>query len=136
VTVLAYSRSFWPLFLHVLGAMVLFGAVLAALLTTLTGHRRATFLALLVGVPAWVVMRVGAQWIYADEGKWPNNPTWITIGFNVADMGLIVFLLALGAAFWWQRRGGRRAGRVTAVLSGLYIALLAVAWLAMSGKWG
>ena len=26
---LAYSRPFWPLFLHVLGAMMLFGAILA-----------------------------------------------------------------------------------------------------------
>jgi len=132
----AFSRPFWPLFLHVLGAMTLFGAVLAALILALAGQRRTTFLALLTAVPAWVVMRAGAQWIYTKEGKWPTNPTWISIGFDVADMGLIVLLLALGAAFWWRRGGSAHAARATAALSGIYIALLALAWLAMSGKWG
>ena len=36
---LAYSRPFWPLFLHVLGAMVLVGAMLAVLLLTLAAWR-------------------------------------------------------------------------------------------------
>jgi hypothetical protein len=28
------------------------------------------------------------------------------------------------------------AGRIVAVLSSVYLVLLAIAWLAMSGKWG
>lgn len=136
MTLLAYSRPFWPLFLHVLGAMVLFGAILAAVLTAATGHRRPTFQALLVAVPAWVVLRVGAQWIYSKEGKWPNDPTWIGIGFAVSDAGLIVLLASLAVAFWWLRSGRPLAGRICAALGAVYLVLLALAWLAMSGKWG
>ena len=65
-----------------------------------------------------------------------NDPTWIGIGFAVAEPGLVLLLVALGFAFWWQRSGKAVAGRVVAGLSTLYALLLAVAWLAMSGKWG
>jgi hypothetical protein len=142
---LAYSRPFWPLFLHVLGAMVLFGCVLTATIVAavawrkpeLTFLRRAAFLSLVVGIPAYVVFRVGAQWIYSKEG-WSghNDPTWIGIGFGVSDVGLLILLVTIGCAYWWQRSGKGIAGRIVTVLSSLYLVLLAVAWLAMSGKWG
>jgi hypothetical protein len=135
VTALAFSRPFWPLFLHVLGAMTLFGAVLTALITALAGRARSTFTALLVGIPAWVVMRVDAQWIYSREDKWPGSPSWIAIGQGVADAGLIILLLSLAAAYWWQRSDRRVAGRIVVGLSVVYLVLLGVAWLAMSGKW-
>ena len=82
-------------------------------------------------------MRGGAAWIYSKEGfSGDNDPTWIGIGFIVAEPGLLVLLLSLGFAFWWQRSGKPVAGRVVAGLSSLYLLLLAIAWLAMSGKWG
>lgn len=135
MTLLAYSRPFWPLFLHVLGAMTLFGGILAATVLAVAGKQKATFLALLVSVPDWIVMRIGAQWIYSKEGKWPNNPTWIGMGFNVADGGLILLLILLVLSFLWRRNGAARLGRITAGLCGIYLLLLALAWLAMSGKW-
>jgi hypothetical protein len=137
VTLLAYGRPFWPLFLHVLGAMLLFGTVLAAMVTALAGKARPTLTSLLLALPAYVVMRAGAQWIYSDEG-WSGHgdPTWLTLGMNIADGGLIVLLLSLAAAFWWVRSGKPRAKRLAIGFSGIYIVLLAVAWLAMSGKWG
>ncbi|HEV2592407.1 MAG TPA: hypothetical protein VGU02_10995 [Gaiellaceae bacterium] len=133
---IAYTGPFWPLFLHVLGAMVLFGAVLAALIAIAAGHRAAGFKALLIAVPAWVLMRGGAEWTYSHGYSAVKDQTWLKLGMNVADGGLIVLLLALGAAYWSQRTSNPRASRTAAALCAVYLALLAVAWLAMTGKWG
>ena len=160
---LAYSRPFWPLFLHVLGAMVLVGAMLAVLLLTLAAWRetkpylaRSAFKTLLfeagmqangysaaavktllfAAIPAWLVMRLCAQWIYSKEfGSGGHDPTWVGIGFIVGDLGLLILLLTTGFAFWWNRSGKAVAGRIVTGLSSLYLVMLAIAWLAMSGKW-
>jgi hypothetical protein len=144
--IVAYSRPFWPLFLHVLGAMTLFGSVLTVVILAATAWTvagtppavaRAPFVVLLaVSIPAWVLMRADAQWIYSKEG-WSghNDPTWLGIGFGVADAGLVILLLTLGAAYWWRRSARALAGRIVVGLASVYLVLLAVAWLAMSGKW-
>jgi hypothetical protein len=135
VTLLAYSRPFWPLFLHVLGAMVLFGAVLAAFVAAAAGQRRAAFPALVIAVPAWALTLGAGSWLNSDaDGVW-NGQTWLKLGMNIAGPGVLVLLLAIAAAYWWRRSGAPRAGHVSAALSGIYLVLLAVAWLAMSGKW-
>jgi len=136
----------FPLFLHVLGATLLFGAILSAAILSLAAWRRpdaralgrATFFTLLIAaLPAWVLMRAGAAWIYSKEGFSGNNdPTWIGVGFIAAEPGLLVILVATGVAFWWRRSNKPVAGHIVAVLSSLYVILLGVAWLAMSGKWG
>jgi hypothetical protein len=126
-----------PLFLHVLGAMALFGAILATAVTTWAGNRRAAFVSILVAAPAYVLMRACAQWIYSKEGfTGHGDPTWLNIGFPIADAGLIVLLVTIGTVYWWQRSGKALAGRISLGLSGVYLVLLAIAWLAMSGKWG
>jgi hypothetical protein len=143
--VIAFSRPFWPLFLHVVGAMTLFGAVLTAAIVSYVAWRRpdtkilsrAAFRALvLVAVPAYVVMRAAAQWIASKEGFGGDDPTWLGIGMAVADAGLLLLLATIGVAYWWQRSGKPVAGRIVAGLSTLYLLALALAWLAMSGKWG
>ncbi|HVS85209.1 MAG TPA: hypothetical protein VHC67_02125 [Gaiellaceae bacterium] len=136
ITVLAYSRGFWPLFLHVLGAMTLFGVVLAAFVLAIAGLPRATFTSLLVALPAWAVTLACAFWIESDEGLDNSNATWIGIGHAVLEPGLIVLLGALGTAWWWRRSGKTVAARISMGLSGVYLLLLCLAWLAMSGKWG
>ena len=133
---IAYTGPFWPLFLHVLGAMVLFGAVLAALVVLVAGHRAAGFKSLLIAIPAWILMRGGAEWTYSNGYSAVKNATWLKLGMNIADGGLIVLLLALGAAFLSQRSPSRWATRTAIALSGVYLVLLGVAWLAMTGKWG
>jgi hypothetical protein len=135
-----------PLFLHVLGAMVLVGAVATAALLSFVAWRRprvplygrAAFWSLLaVGLPAYVVMRVGAQWTYSKEGfSGKHDPTWVGIGFLAADLGLLLLLVTTGIAFWWKRRGKTVAGRAVSVLTSVYLVLLAVAWFAMAAKWG
>jgi hypothetical protein len=126
--------------------MVLVGAVATAALLSLVAWRRpgvpiygrAAFWSLLaVGVPAYVVMRIGAQWTYSKEGfSGHNDPTWIGIGFAAADLGLLLLLLTTGLAFWWKRRGKPVVGRFVAGLASVYLILLGVAWFAMSAKWG
>ena len=143
---IAFSRPFWPLFLHVLGAMTLFGAILAAAITSIVAWgrpglailRKATFWALVSAIPDYLVLRIAAQVIYSNEkdafgGK---DPTWIGIGFGVSDAGLLLLLLTLGVAYWWLRSAKPVAGRIVAGLTSVYLVLLGVAWLAMSAKWG
>jgi hypothetical protein len=135
-----------PLFLHVLGAMTLFGAIFAVAVISVVAWRRpdiavlrrAAWSTLLVAaLPAYLVMRLAGQWIYSKEGfTGKNDPTWLGIGFGVADLGLLLLLVTLGVAFWWRRAGTPLAGRIVAGLSFVYLVLLAIAWLAMSGKWG
>jgi hypothetical protein len=81
-------------------------------------------------------MRVFAQVIESDEGYKHNLPSWITIGQGVADGGLLLLIVTAGSAFWWLRSTKPAAGRIVAALSSVYLVLLAIAWLAMSGKWG
>ena len=143
---IAFSRPFWPLFLHVLGAMALFGSILAAvIISTVAGRRadlvflrKATFWALVSAVPAYLVFRIAAQIIYSDEkdafgGK---DPTWVKIGLGVSDAGLLLLLLSIGLAYWWSRSGKPVVGRIVAGLASIYLVLLGIAWFAMSAKWG
>jgi hypothetical protein len=135
-----------PLFLHVAGAMTLVGALSTALLLSFAGVRRpdaqilarSAFLALLAAaVPAWVVMRAGAQWTYSREHfTGHGDPAWLGIGFAISDVGVLVLLAAVGLAYAWTRKLKPWAPRALSGLGSLYLVLLVVAWLAMSGKWG
>jgi hypothetical protein len=133
---LAFSRPFWPLFLHVLGAMMLFGVIFTAVVTSLAGRARTSFTTLLLAIPSWAIAFVGAIWIESKEDL-PNDPAWIGMGHITLEGGLIVLLLpAIGVAYWWRRSGKTVAGRIVAGLSSLYLVALTLAMLAMSGKWG
>ena len=136
MTVLAFSRPFWPLFLHILGTMLLYGVIITAIITSLVGRPRAAFTTLLLAVPAWIVAFIGAIWIETKEDL-PNDPAWIGIGHITLEGGLILLLLpSIGFAWWWRRSGKGGVGRVVTVLASLYLLALTIAMLAMSGKWG
>ncbi|MGH2977196.1 MAG: hypothetical protein ACRDKC_02330 [Gaiellaceae bacterium] len=124
------------LFVHVLGAMTLYGTVIAALVTSLAGLRSATVRALLAAVPAWAVTLAGAYWVEHDDHLGGSNVTWLKVGHNILEPGVLVLLLAILASWWWVRTNAPRAGRIVAALSGVYLVLLTIALLAMSGKWG
>jgi len=134
-----------PLFLHVAGAMTLVGAVATALVLATAGTRRpeehvlarGAFLCLVAALPAWVAMRAGAQWTYSKEHfTGHNDPAWLAIGLAAADAGLIILLAALGIAYTWSRQLRPWAPRLLTAVGALYLALLTLAWLAMTGKWG
>lgn len=136
----------FPLFVHVLGAIVLAGSIGAVIVLAVAVRKRRAQGALLsrvafrtlifVAVPSWIVMRVGAQLIVDKE--FPDKaPGWVGVGFAVSEPGLIL-LIALGILAWRSaRRGGvGRASVAVAILAPVYLATLAVAWWAMSAKPG
>jgi hypothetical protein len=139
----------FPLFVHVLGAMILLGGLFAG--ATMLAYARGDvkylrfgyWTLLAVSLPGWVVMRIGAQWIYSEEG-WddlPENvdePAWLGVGYVTADLGGVILLASLVAGgFGVSRlRAGRGAGllKATLVLSLLLLAVYVVAVWAMTGK--
>ena len=53
-----------PLFLHILGAMVLVGSLVLVVTSIAADNLRLGFRTLWIAViPSWIVMRVAAQWI-------------------------------------------------------------------------
>lgn len=133
---IAYSRPFLPLFLHVLGAMVLFGTVLATLILALARKPKAFPMLAVVGLPAWLLTLIGGHWIESKEGLSHNSPGWLSTGMVILEPGVLVLLASIGVAYWWKRSSKPVAGRILVGLSSVYLVLLALAWLAMTGKWG
>jgi hypothetical protein len=141
MTVLAVIRpDDWnlPLFVHILGAMTLTGA-LALVLVALAGRDvRLGYRALLLGVlPGWIVMRGGAQWIAAKEGYDEGDvPNWVDLGFGVSDPMLLLIIVATvcaGLATRRERTGGGLRGTAL-VLTGIVLVAAFVAVWAMSTK--
>jgi hypothetical protein len=127
------------LLVHVLGAMVLVGGLVTAATAGIVGWRdeatelrRLSYKTLLaVAFPGWIVMRVGAQWVYSEEGfeALPQDPTWMEIGFVTAEPGGLLLLVALilgGVGLRRSRSGGgggllKASSVIATVLVGVYI---------------
>jgi uncharacterized membrane protein len=97
---------------------------------------------LAISLPGWILMRIGAQWIYSKEG-WDDVPdklipTWLGIGYLLADAGGLVLLVALvvGGVGMYRMRAGKGSGllKVTLVLALVVLAAYVVAVWAMAGK--
>jgi hypothetical protein len=136
-----------PLFVHVFGAIVLVGGVMSAAgaLAYARGNvamlRAGYFSLLAVALPGWIVMRVGAQWIYDEEGfEGGEEPTWMAIGWATADPGGALLLAALVTGTIGVRRLGTGGGagllRATLVVSLILLAAYIVSIWAMSAKPG
>ena len=140
----------FPLFVHVLGAMILVGGLVAGASALAFARGDAKLLRLgfwslmLVSFPGWVVMRLGAQWIYSKEG-WNNvpdnlRPDWLGIGAVLADAGglVLVITLIIGGIGVRRLQAGKSAGllKATLVLSVVLLAAYVVAVWAMAGKPG
>lgn len=138
----------FPLFLHVLGAMV-FVAVLATVIVVLVASLRAddraaavrfAFRTLLIGgIPSYLVMRVSAEWIADKENLTDSDATWINIGYPVADGGLlflIIMCVLAGIASRRARAGGQptKLVRWTTGIAAFVIVAYGVALWAMVTK--
>jgi hypothetical protein len=137
----------FPLFLHVLGAMVLMGGLLAAALALLMG-RHARLLQglgfrylLLAALPGYLAMRIGAEWIYSKEEEFfpgEDDPAWVGIGYITSDLGALILLVSLivGGIGARKARAGGGAGltRAAAILTVILLAMYAVAVWAMAAK--
>jgi hypothetical protein len=143
------NQSF-ALLLHLVGATVVFGALLASATSLALARgdarllRLGYFSLLLVGLPGLILLRLAGQWLYQLQ-SWDNlpsqikQPTWLDIGFIVADWGGILFLLALalgGVGVYRLRndKGGTLLLRATMVISLVLIVGYVVAVWAMTGK--
>jgi hypothetical protein len=137
----------FPLFVHVLGAMILVGGLLAGTAALGFARDEARFLRLgywsllVVSLPGWLMMRAGAEWIASREGwtkKGVPTPTWLDIGSLLADAGGLILLVSLivGGVGVRRLRSGAGAGllRATLVLSVVLLAAYVVAVWAMAGK--
>ena len=132
-----------PLFLHILGATVLFGttatiAIAGFASRTHSEHEkllwRVAVKTFLFGVlPSFILMRAGAQWIVGKE--FPGDaktPGWIDVGFIVSEPGALL-LIIVGILLAVRRQ---RVLLAVPILTAIYVVALGVAWVSMSGKPG
>jgi hypothetical protein len=131
-----------PLFLHVLGAAVLVGAVAATAIAagksggSLVLRRVALGTIVALVIPAWILMRVAGEWTNSREDI-PGDPGWLGTGYIVGDAGVIVLLLSVVFGWLSVRKPDRGwPTRTVTALAVIYLAALLVATFAMSGKPG
>ena len=142
-----------PLLVHVFGATLLVGALTTSVLfgyaswraESTTAFGRLTFRTLLyVALPAWIVMRVGAQWIYSREG-WEDaaeEPFWLAVGWIAGEGGGLLLLIAivlagLGTGRLAATRGrGTSLARAATVLAALVLVVNVFTAWAMAAKPG
>jgi hypothetical protein len=149
LSLLALSRpSSWnfPLFVHVLGAMILVGGLVvgASCIGFARGETRLLRLGywslLAISLPGWILMRVGAAWVYTREGwdELDDDPGWLGIGWITAELGGLILLVSLivGGVGVYRLRQDKGVGllKTTLVLSLVLLAAYVVAVWAMAGK--
>jgi hypothetical protein len=131
----------FPLLVHVVGAGLLVGGLVAAVTALLLGWRRDSafysrlgfWSLLLVAFPAWWIMRIGAEWIYSKE-NWDDvdeEPAWLGIGFITAELGGLLLLISIILTGIGMRRL-RRADAEKSVLvqiGGVIVTLLLLAYV-------
>jgi hypothetical protein len=133
----------FPLLLHIFGASILVGGLVTALTVQLIGWARETspvalslartgfFTLLCAALPGWVLMRIGAQWVFTEEG-WDDvdsEPAWLGIGWITADLGGLLILISVILAGLGVRRL-RRSDSATSTLIRIATVLTAVALVA------
>ena len=138
-----------PLFIHIAGAMALVGSLIVApyalRIARARGDQPAAQFAFRVlwrfTLPAYIVMRTGAQLIVSKEKLEDSKDTWIGIGFGVSDVGALLLIICLILAGLMARKakaGTSVAGstqlRVATVLTGVLVLAYIVAIWAMTTK--
>lgn len=137
------------LFVHVLGAMLLVGALAVVVISIFRGRRdpeRAVALTRFglrvipwAVLPAYVVMRVGAQWVEAAS-DYPEgfDPAWIGVGYVTADLGLVLTVVSLVLAAIGLKKlragGGLGYARAVGIISVILLLGYLVAVWAMTAK--
>jgi hypothetical protein len=139
-----------PLFLHVLGALVLIGALALSAVHLFSAWRessepslRRALRSITLGViPAYLLLRVGAEWVADKEGyaDLDKPPAWIDVGYIAADLGFVLIVVSSLIA-WAGLRGSSPDGdpptgrvRAAAILIALILLLNLVALWAMTTK--
>jgi hypothetical protein len=139
----------FALLLHLVGATVVFGALLACATSLALARgeirllRLGYFSLLLVGLPGLILLRLAGEWLYRLQ-HWDDlraqigRPQWLEIGFVVADWGGLLFVVSLVVGGIGIRRVGHGKGdgllQATMVISLVLIVAYVVAVWAMTGK--
>jgi hypothetical protein len=140
-----------PLFVHILGAMVLVGGLALSAVSLIAAWRSGSaaltklgFMSLFYGaLPGYIVMRAGAQWIAHKEGLDNDNVdlSWVNIGFSVSDLGFVLLVVSLVIGGIGVRRIKRGEGgtpsisaRIATGLISLFLVACLVAVWAMTTK--
>ena len=95
---------------------------------------------LIVAIPAWFAMRIGAEWIRSKEfPSGADEPGWIGIGYVTAEPGGLLLLISVVLAGIGARRLARGRGadwltRSATVLVLVVLAAYLVALWAMTAK--
>jgi hypothetical protein len=151
MTLAVVRPSSWdfPLFLHIGGAMALVASLVVALYAIRIARERGDQPAAQFAfrtfwrftLPAYIVMRVGAQWIVSKEKLEDSNDAWIGIGFLTSDAGLLLVIAGLILTGLMARRakqGTSVAGagqlRAAGIIAGLLVLAYLVAIWAMTTK--
>jgi cytochrome b561 len=139
----------FPLFLHVGGAMALVASLVVALYAIRIARQRGDQPAAQFAfrtlwrftLPAFIVMRVGAEWIVSKENLEDSNDAWIGIGFTTSDLGLLLLIIGLvltGLIARRAKQGTSVAGagqlRAAGILAGLLVLAYIVTIWAMTTK--
>ncbi|HEV8451848.1 MAG TPA: hypothetical protein VGQ45_10470 [Gaiellales bacterium] len=141
----------FPLLLHVGGAMLLVASLTVAIVAFVQSWREpdpggsaklfrfGARTMLFAALPAFLLMRIAAEWIVSREHLSNSNATWIGIGFGTSDVSgliLIVTLILTGIAVRRSRRGGElgKLAKVGGALPLLLMVLYLVAIWAMTTK--
>jgi hypothetical protein len=140
----------FPVLLHIVGATIVFGALLASATSLALARGEARMLRLgyfsllFVALPGMALMWGAGQWIYHKQG-WNDLPSnvkdvdWLTIGFVVGDYGGLFFIAALivgGVGILRIRKGNSDGGllKLTMVMALVLAVAYVVAVWAMTGK--
>jgi hypothetical protein len=130
----------FPLFLHIGGAMALVASLIVALYAVRIARERgdqpaAQFAYRVLWrftLPAYIVMRVGAQWIVSKEKLEDSNDAWSGIGFLTSDAGLLLVIAGLILTGLMARRakqGTSVAGAGQLRAAGIIAGILVLAYL-------
>ena len=104
------------------------------------GLTRFSLRLLLMGVlPAYILMRIGAQWT-ESAADYPDDfePAWIGVGYITADAGALLILISIILSAIGLRKlragGGIGLGRAVGIISILLLAAYIIAVWAMTAK--
>jgi hypothetical protein len=133
-----------PLFVHVLGAMVMVGAAATVVRMAFVSEpteaaavmrRLVTRSLLLVALPAWLVMRVGAEWVRIEElGEAGGDLFWLELGYITAEGGGFFLLAGIVLAWRGSRSGRPRLDKAAAILVGIAVIVWVITAWAMAAK--
>ena len=139
----------FPLFVHIAGAMALVATLIIAgysirIARTRGDQPAAQWAYRTFGrgvLPAYLVMRIGAQWIASKENVENSDDAWVGIGFIVSDLGFLLLLIGIiltGLAARKAKAGNSVAGStglaVATALTGVLVAAYVIAIWAMTTK--